>query len=77
MRIKLGIKEETMSLINLLIVLVVIGVVVWAVCAYIPMEPGIKTLIRIVGVLVAVLYVLSAFGILGGFTGLQVPRIRG
>lgn len=55
-----------MSLLGLILFLVLIGVLVWAVTTYIPMDPGIKTLIRIVGIVVAIVYVLSALGVFSG-----------
>lgn len=65
-----------MSLISLLVVLVVIGVVIWAVTTYIPMNLQIRNLIIIVGVIVAVVYVLNAFGIIGRFVNVQVPTLK-
>lgn len=65
-----------MSLLGLLLVLVVIGVVVWAVTTYIPMSPGIARLIQIVAGVVAIVYVLSAFGVFHSMSGVQVPQIR-
>lgn len=52
------------------------GVVLWAITTYIPMNAGIKNLIVIVGVIVAVVYVLNAFGVFSHFSGVQVPRIK-
>ena len=67
-----------MSIIGLFVVLRVIGVLLWAVTTYIPMADPIRKLIIIVGVLLAVLYVLSAFGVLGSLnTGIpQFGRSR-
>ena len=65
-----------MSLIGLLLTLIVIGVVIWTVTTYIPMDAGIKRLIQIVAVIVAVIYVLNAFGILAHFGHLSVPQIK-
>jgi hypothetical protein len=53
-----------MSLIQLLVVLIVVGVVLWLVNNYIPMQPPIKTIINVVAVLILVVWLLSAvFGI--------------
>lgn len=65
-----------MPLINLLIILIVIGVVVWAVTTFIPIDSGIKRLIQIVGVVVAVFIVLNAFGVIGSLSGVRVPTIK-
>lgn len=51
-----------MDLIQLLIVLIVIGVLLWFVNNYIPMAAPIKTLINIVVVVILLLWVLRLFG---------------
>ena len=61
-----------MTLIQLVVVLVVLGVLLWAINAYIPMDATIKKIVNVVIILVAVLYLLSAFGILGSMSGLRV-----
>ena len=54
-----------MSLVTILLVLVVVGVVLWAINTYIPMEPGIKRLLNIVVIVFLVLWLLKAFGVFG------------
>ncbi len=61
-----------MPLIQLVIVLVVLGVLLWAINAYIPMNATVKKIINVVVILVAVLYVLTAFGVLGSLSELRV-----
>jgi type IV secretory pathway TrbL component len=61
-----------MPLIQLVIVLVVLGVLLWAINTYIPMDATIKKILNVVVVLVAVLFILSAFGILGSLSGIRV-----
>ena len=51
-------------LINLLIGLIVLGILLWLVNRYIPMDGRIKNLINIVVVVAAVVWVLQFFGIL-------------
>ncbi len=62
-----------MPLINLIIILVVVGVILWLVNTYIPMDQKIKTILNIAVVIVVVLWLLSIFGIL---TSLDTVRIR-
>jgi hypothetical protein len=52
-----------MPLVNLLIILVVVGVVLWLVETYVPMSPPVKTVLRVVVVLVLALWLLQLFGI--------------
>jgi hypothetical protein len=61
-----------MPLIQLLVVLVVFGVILWAINAYIPMDETIKKILNVVVILVVILYILSAFGVLGPLSGLRV-----
>jgi hypothetical protein len=52
-----------MDIIQVLIVLVVVGVILWLVQTYIPMAPPIKTIITIVVVLFVCIWLLGVFGI--------------
>ncbi len=61
-----------MSLINLVVILVVVGVLLWAVNTYIPMDSKIKQILNIVVVIVVVLWLLQVFGIFGGVGGIHV-----
>ena len=62
-----------MSLISLVITLVVVGVLLWLLNNYVPMDSKIKTIINVVVVIVVVIWLLQAFGLLGS---LQNIRIR-
>jgi hypothetical protein len=55
-----------MDLIQLVVVLVIIGVALWAIESLIPLDPTIKNIIRVVIILVALLWVLTFFGLLPG-----------
>jgi len=59
-------------MIQLLVMLVVVGVCLYLVEAYVPMDPAVKTIIRIVVVLFLVLFLLRAFGV----ADYPVPRVR-
>lgn len=50
-------------LINLVIGLVVLGIILWLINAYVPMDGRIKQLVNVVIVVGAVLWALQAFGI--------------
>jgi len=53
-----------MSLFNILIALVVVGVLLWLVNSYIPMDNKIKKILNVVVVIAVVLWLLQAFGLL-------------
>lgn len=61
-----------MSLISLIIVLVVIGVVLWLVNTYIPMDQKIKTILNVVIVIAVVLWLLTVFGLLGHVNDIKI-----
>ena len=61
-----------MSLISLVIVLIVVGVLLWAANTYIPMDKKIKTIMNIVVVIAVVLWLLSVFGVLGSLDSIRI-----
>ena len=63
-------------MISLVITLIVIGVLLWLVNTYIPMDGKIKQILNIVVVICVVVWLLSAFGVLGHSQDIQVPQVR-
>ena len=61
-----------MPLIQLVVVLVVFGVLLWAINTYIPMDGNIKKILNVVVIIVVVLWLLSAFGVLGSMQGMRI-----
>ncbi|MEL1246994.1 MULTISPECIES: Thivi_2564 family membrane protein [Flavobacterium] len=61
-----------MPLINILIVLVIVGFLLWLVNNYIPMDGKIKKIVNIIVLIVVVIWVLKAFGLLSKLTSIQV-----
>ena len=66
--------ELVMSLINLVVTLVVVGVILWLINTYIPMEGRIKSILNVVVIIVVILWLLSAFGIIGPIAGIHIGR---
>ena len=64
-----------MSLISLAVTLVVIGVLLWLVNTYIPMDGKIKKILNVVVVICVVVWLLFAFGILNHSGDIRVPRV--
>ena len=54
-----------MSILGLLITLVIVGVLLWLINSYIPMDPKIKTILNVVVVIIVILWLLQVFGLLG------------
>lgn len=61
-----------MTLINLIIVLAVVGVLLWLLNTYVPMDAVIKRIINIVVIIAVVLWLLKAFGLLEGLGAITV-----
>lgn len=65
-----------MDLISLIVTLIVIGVLLWLVNTYIPMDGKIKKILNIVVVICVVVWLLYAFGILNHHGDISVPQVR-
>lgn len=63
-----------MPLINLVIVLIVVGVLLWLVNTYIPMDRKIKSILNVVVVIAVVLWLLQIFGVLGSLSSIHIGR---
>ncbi len=61
-----------MSLINLIITLVVVGVLLWLINAFIPMQATMKKILNVVVIIVVVIWLLSAFGVIDSLSGLRI-----
>ena len=64
-----------MSLISLVVTLIVVGVLLWAVNSYIPMDAKIKKILNIVVVIAVVLWLLYAFGVLPA-GDIRIQKVR-
>jgi len=63
-----------MPLLNVVLTLVVVGVVLWLINTYIPMQGTIKSLLNAVVVIAVVIWLLQVFGLLGSLTSIHVGR---
>jgi len=61
-----------MSLITVVIILIVVGVLLWLINAYIPMQATIKSILNAVVVIVVVIWLLQAFGVLGSIGNIRI-----
>jgi hypothetical protein len=61
-----------MSLITIVIVLIVVGILLWLINAYIPMQSTIKSILNAVVIIVVVIWLLQAFGVLGSIGNVRI-----
>ena len=63
-----------MPLINVVVVLVVVGVILYLINSYIPMAGSIKSILNAVVIIVVVLWLLSVFGLIGELSSIRVGK---
>ena len=61
-----------MPLVTIVIILIAVGVLLWLVNTYIPMDGKIKGILNAVVVIVVVLWLLQAFGLIGDIAGIRI-----
>ena len=62
-----------MPLIQVLIVLIVVGVLLWLINTFIPMAGSIKSILNAVVVICVVVWLLNVFGLMGSIYHIRVP----
>jgi hypothetical protein len=61
-----------MPLLNVIIVLIVVGVLLWLVNTYIPMDRKIKNILNAVVVIILVVWLLQAFGLMDSLKRIRI-----
>lgn len=64
----------TVSLVELIVTLVIVGVVLYLVNRYVPLDPKIKTILNWAVVIVVCLWLLRAFGLFGHINNVRVGK---
>jgi hypothetical protein len=64
-----------MTLVDIVLIFVVVGVVMWLINSLIPMAGGIKGLLNIVVFVVMLIWILRVFGLVGQIPGVHVPKL--
>ena len=65
-----------MPLLTVVLTLVVVGVILWLINTYIPMQATIKKILNIVVVIVVILWLLYGFGIISGGGDVHMPVVK-
>lgn len=65
-----------MPLLHVVITLVVVGLVLWLINTYIPMQATIKKILNVVVVIVVILWLLYGFGIISGGGDIRLPKVN-
>jgi hypothetical protein len=67
-------RRNTMPLINLVIVLVVVGLILWVINSYIPMQATIKKILNVVVIIAVIIWLLSVFGLIGNLSTIRIGK---
>ena len=61
-----------MPLLNVLIAIIIVGVLLWLINSFIPMDHKIKTIFNLVVVILLVVWLLKVFGVFSYLTNIYV-----
>ncbi len=65
-----------MPLVTVVLTLIVVGVLLWLINTYIPMQSTIKSIINIVVVVAVILWLLYGFGIINHSGDIKMPVVK-
>jgi hypothetical protein len=65
-----------MPLVTVVLTLIVVGVLLWLINTYIPMQSTIKSIMNIVVVIAVVLWLLYGFGIISHSGNISLPTVK-
>jgi hypothetical protein len=63
-----------MTLLGLIVALVIIGLIMWAINQFIPMQPQIKTILNVAVVIIVLLWILFQIVPSGGILNARIGR---
>jgi len=63
-----------MPLIHVVIILVVVGLILWLINSYIPMQATIKNILNAVVVICVIVWLLNVFGLIGNIMSIRVGK---
>jgi hypothetical protein len=61
-----------MSILGLILLIVAIGVILWLVNTYVPMDAKVKTILNVVVIIILIVILLKVSGIWGTLAGAQI-----
>jgi ABC-type long-subunit fatty acid transport system fused permease/ATPase subunit len=65
-----------MPLVTVVLTLIVVGVLLWLINTYIPMQSAIKSIINAVVVIAVVLWLLYGFGVISHSGTINLPAVK-
>lgn len=65
-----------MSLVTIVLTLIVVGVLLWLINTYIPMDGKIKKILNVVVVIAVIIWLLFGLGIIGDSGNISLPEVN-
>jgi hypothetical protein len=65
-----------MTLTDIVVALVVVGLILWLINTYIPMAAAIKSLLNVIVFVVVLIWILQVFGMIGPINGIHIPSLK-
>jgi hypothetical protein len=65
-----------MPLMNVVVTLIIVGVILWLINTYIPMQSTIKSILNFVVVAVVILWLLYGFGVINHSGDVHLPVVK-
>ena len=60
------------NMVQIIVTLIVVGVIMWLVNKYIPMDGAIKTILNVVVVVLAIIWLLQRLGLMGYINDIKI-----
>jgi predicted membrane protein len=67
---------SVMSLLTVVLTLIVVGVLLWLINSFIPMQGTIKTILNLVVVIAVILWLLHGFGVINNSGDIHLPVVK-
>lgn len=61
-----------MPILSIILVIVLVGVLLWALNSFVPMDSKVRSILNIVVVLLLIVWLLQAFGLIDGLMNVRV-----
>lgn len=61
-----------MSLLTLIVVIIVVGVLLWLVNRYVPMDGTVKTILNVVVIIILIVWILKATGLFASISNVKI-----
>jgi uncharacterized protein with PQ loop repeat len=65
-----------MPIINVVLTLVVVGVLLWLINTYIPMQAAIKSILNVIVVVAVVVWLLYGYGVISHSGAVNLPTLK-